>query len=399
MVSFARRCAVAALMFVSLFSICRPAAASPPPWPSWPFPPAAPAVPQARRGINPPTEFGIYLNLTCDTVPWYTFSFGGAPLRMDCLLIPAGEPGGLYPRQGPHMIELYPGGRAAYYTAYLTALTNLINLWLPTTNYDGLLVCDYEFFSPWYTGHLNYASTQAYNALDNDPIDDWRDTLRVTRASAIAGMTAAQQEAYFKQEWESTTREFFERTYNLLKQLRPNSKVGFYNQPAQCYWEWRDPVKAAAMRQGHDEVTWFWNMVDIILPSTYTFYQSVPDHRVPGPSQDRESDFDAYCRANIGEALRVARGKPVYNYVAFQHHASNPLYANDPVNYYNLRHPFEVARELGCNGCIIWGWVRTQHQYDQCVSYVPSTLVPFVTRFANLPTYAPANPGRPQRIQ
>ena len=349
--------------------------------------------------MNPPSEFGVFLNFSCNSLPWYNFSFGSAPLRRDCVLIPAGEPNGLYPRQGAHKIELFPGGRTAFYALFLTQLETLITGWIVRPDYDGLIVLDYEFFSPWWTGHTNVSSADNSDALDADYIDDWRDALRITRASTLAGMTPAQQEAYFKAEWLSTTREFFERTYAVVKAARPLAKVGFYNQPNQVYWQWRDPVTAAAMRAGHDEVPWFWNMVDVVLPSTYTFYQSVPNSRVPGPYQDRESDNDAYVRANINEALRVARGKPVYNYVAFQHHVSNALYANDPVNDFNLRHPFDVARELGCNGVIIWGWVRTQHQYDQVSQYVPNVLAPYITRFAPLPANAPANPARPQRVR
>lgn len=395
MTSLGRFCAIVALIFAALTAT---AFSSPPPYPQWPLPPSAAPVNNARRGINPNTEFGIFYNCSSDNLSWYNFDYGAAPLRLDCILIPAGA-ASLYPMQGPHMIELYPGGRTLYYTNFLTQLTTIVTGWITSANYDGLIVLDYEWFSPWYTGHLNFPSNLSYDSLDGDFIDDWRDTLRVTRAAAIAGMNPAQQETYFKQEWMTTTQEFFTRVYQTIKTLRPSAKVGFYAQPSQSYWEWRDPAKAAAMRIGHDEVPWFWQMVDIVLPSVFPIYQSVPDHRTAGYYQDHESDFDQYCRDNIGEALRVASGKPVYPYVGFQYHASNPVYGWQPVNYFNLRRPFEVARELGCNGVVIWGWFRTQAAYDMARPYYPSTLAPFVTRFATLPTYAPANPSRPRRVE
>lgn len=346
--------------------------------------------------MNPPSEFGLFYNCHSDQLDWFNFSVGQTPFRQDCRLIPAATTT-LYPRQGPHMIELFPGGRTAYYAQYIAQLQSIIASWLPLANYDGMIVLDYEWFSPWWTGHNNVHSDLPYDAIDWDPIDDWRDTLSITRAAALVGLTPEQKEAYFKAEWMATTREFFERTFQAVKAVRPNAKVGFYNQPTQDYWGWRDPAKAAAMRTGHDEVPWFWQMVDVIYPSLFSFFQSVPDHRLAGQGQDHESDFDAYCRANVNEALRVANGKPVYPYVCYQYHVSNTIYADQPVNDINMRHPLDVARTLGCNGVVVWGWIRTQHQFDQLSYFITNTYSPYLTRFATLPAYAPANPARPQR--
>jgi hypothetical protein len=312
------------------------------------------------------------------------------------MLISAGA-APLYPLQGPHAIELYPGGRAAYYTAFLAQLQAIIVSWIPSSNFDGMIVLDYEWFSPWWTGHANTPSNQGPDAADGDPIDDWRDTLRITRASALAGLNPAQQEAYFRQEWLSTTQEFFQRTYQAVKVLRPLSKVGFYSQPTQTYFGWLNPVEAAAMRAGHDEVPWFWQMVDVILPSVYAFYESIPDHRTTGPGQDHESDYDAYVRANLTEALRVANGKPVYAYVSMQYHESNEIVGRTPINSFNMRHPLDVARQLGCNGACVWSWIRTQQQFDQLAYFIPNVYAPYLTRFSTLPATAPANPARPQR--
>ena len=394
MQSFSRISAFIALV-ISL--IASGAVGSPPPWPSWPYPPSAPAMPQGLRGMNPPNEFGIFFNYRCEQLQWYNnITLTRTPVRLDVVLVSYGSTP-LYPAQGPHFIETFPGGRPAYYAQFIPQLQGIISSWITNAAYDGLIVLDYEFFSPWWTGHLNTPSTLGPDELDDDYIDDWRDTLRVTRAAQLAGLTPAQQEAYFKQEWLSTTREFFERVYNAVKTLRPLAKVGIYNQPAQTYWGWLNPTSAAAMHAGHDEVPWFWQMVDVILPSIYAFYKSVPDFRAPGPNQDRESSFDAYCRANIGAALRIANGKPVYPYVSFQYHPSNPAYAWQPVNDFNLRQALAVSREMGCNGVVVWAWIKTQTAYDQIAPYMSATLDPYLQRMATLPAYAPANPARPQR--
>lgn len=396
MQSFSRISAFLALVILTILPTVL--IASPPPYPSWPAPPSAPVMAQGRRGMNPAHEFGIFWNVGAIQTNWFNLNVGNAPFYQDCVLIPYGAPT-LYPRQGPHAIELYPGGRTLYYTQYIAQITTIVTGWITNPNYDGMIICDYEWFCPWYTGHMNFPSTGGPDEPDGDPIDDWRETLSVTRAAQLVGLNAAQREAYFKQEWLATTREFFERTYQVIKALRPQAKVGFYSMPQQSYWEWQDPARAATMRAGHDEVPWFWQMSDVIVPSIFSFYYSVPNHRPRGLGQDWESDNDLYVRANITEALRVANGKPVYPYVCFQYHESNPAYSYDPVNSFNMRHPLDVARELGCNGVVAWGWVKTPLHYQQLSQFIPNVYAPYITRFATLPANAPANPARPQRVR
>ncbi|MFT3687183.1 MAG: hypothetical protein QM783_20050 [Phycisphaerales bacterium] len=197
------------------------------------------AMNMGQRGMPPSSEFGIFYEVCAIEPQWYNLDVADIPFRQDILLIPAGA-APTYPRQGPHKIETYPGGRAAFYAQLDAELTSVIQLWMPMADYDGLLIFDYEYFCPNWTGHPNVASDQGPDALDFDPIDDWRDTLRVTRAAQLVGMNAAQQEEYFKQQWLATTREFYTHVYNFAKLLRPNSKIAFYNQPNQEYWGWRN---------------------------------------------------------------------------------------------------------------------------------------------------------------
>lgn len=370
-----------------------PVLASTPPYAQWPRPRTAPAMDMGRRGMNPPSEFGLFYMVSAKRPEWYNIDVSAVPYRQDVALIPATSTP-TYPRAGPHMIELYPGGRAAFYSHLEQEIRTLILDGIPA-DYDGMLVFDYEFFSPNWTGHRNTPSLQGPAAIDENYLDDWRMTLRQTRAAALNVLTPAQQEEYFRQEWLSTTREFFERCYNTAKQIRPNAVVTFYNQPTQEYWRWRDPAQAALMRQGDDEIAWFWQLVDAVCPSVYPFYRSVPDNQLPGPGQDRERDFEAYVRANIVEALRVANGKPVYPYVAFQYHSSNAVYGDHTVNDFNMRRPLEIARELGCNGVTIFGWFQTQDQFDEGSAFYQSSYAPFLRQFSLLPALAPANPFTP----
>ncbi|MBY0307490.1 MAG: hypothetical protein K2Q09_01990, partial [Phycisphaerales bacterium] len=366
-----------------------------PPYPQWQFPPSAPLMDMGRRGMNPPSEFGLVFSVWADQNQWWNIEVSGIPFRQEIINVPAGA-GPTYPIQGPHMIELFPGGREAFYTQFLNELRTIITGWCPYPEYEGLIVLDYEWFDPAYTGHFNVPSLESRTASDGDAIDDWRETLRETRAAALGVLTPVQQEEYFRQEWVSTVREFYERTFNAVKQLRPRSKVGFYNHPGQDYWRWRDPAQAALMRRGNtEEAAWFYQMVDVILPSVYPLYYSVPDSQTPAPGQDRERDFESYVRANVGEALRVANGRPVYVYVGFQYHLSNPVYGWQAANDFNMRRPLEIAREMGCNGAVIWGWFQNQTAYNDARTFWQTRYAPFLRQFSLLPAVAPANPVFP----
>lgn len=365
------------------------------PYPQWPLPRGTPLIELGRRGMNPPSEFAIFNSFWAERSDWFNVDVSGIPYRQDVVLIPATRTP-TYPIAGPHMIELYPGGREAFYAQMEQEIRTTVNDWIPMADYQGLLVFDYEFFSPNWTGHRNTPSTDARNALDEDYIDDWRETLRETRPFQLAGLTPDQQEAYFKQEWLATTREFFERCYNTAKQMRPRALVTFYNQPTQSYWAWRIPAQAEALRYGNGvEARWYFDMVDVICPSVYPFYKSVPDSQTPGRGEDRERDFNAYLQANIAEALRLANGKPVYPYVGFQYHVSNQVYGWQATNDFNMRRPVEIAREMGCNGVVVWSWVRNQSDFNICQPYIRDYYAPFLRQVANLPALAPANPAPP----
>ncbi|MDP1663107.1 MAG: hypothetical protein Q8L55_14415 [Phycisphaerales bacterium] len=372
-----------------------PAATADAPYPQWPLPRGTPVIEQGRRGMNPPGEFALFNSFWAERTDWFNVDVSGIPYRQDVVLIPATRTP-TYPIAGPHLIELFPGGREAFYAQLDQEIRTTLSSWIPMADYNGLLVFDYEFFSPNWTGHRNVPSTDARTANDEDYIDDWRETLRETRPFQLAGLTPDQQEAYLKQEWLSTTREFFERCYNSAKQLRPRALVTFYNQPTQTYWAWRFPAQAEALRYGNDvEARWYFDMVDVICPSVYPFYKSVADSETPRVGEDRERDFNAYVQANIAEALRLANGKPVYPYVGFQYHPSNQVYGWQATNDFNMRRPVEIARELGCNGVIVWSWVRNQTDFDICQPYIRDHYAPFLRQVANLSALAPANPAPP----
>jgi hypothetical protein len=346
-------------------------------------------------------DFALYWAVWPARRDWQDLDITNVRWRDTCVMIYNTWFGDLYPRPGPHMILLHPGGKEAYYTAFISRLNELVDEWAPDPNFRGLICLDLEFFQPNYTSHPNWASNLPLeDRTDYDFIDDWKETLRTLRASEMASMTPSQQDEYFREQWLATTREFYTRIFNAVKARRPNAKVGFYNMPVQSYFEWRMTDTASQRRWAHDqEAAWFFEMVDAVFPSIYPFYYSVPNGQTPERgTQDTYADFERYIRDNLTEALRVARGKPVYAFVTKQYHPSNSRYSYQLSNEFNTERPFEIAREMGCSGVVLWGWIQTQQQFNEHASSFSQSFSPFMRQFQSLPSLAanraaPASPS------
>jgi len=336
-----------------------------------------------------PREFAVYWAFWAPERAWYNLEMTDVPWHTNCTSIPTAW-ADKYPRAGPHMIDLYPGGKDAFYRDHFAGLRVNIDLVAPNVNYDGVLFYDYEFWGPFWTGHWNDASTAGLTADDFDPIDDWREHIRTSRPQLLAGLDATGQEEVFRQTWLAQTREFFERCYHEMKRLRPRSRVGFYNFPSQNYWGWRNPERAAQLRYAYTtEMAWFWPMVDVIMSNTYVFYQSVDAQRAPAGYFDTRADFESYVRSNVGMAMSVAGGKPVLNFIGWQYHPAYVPAPLGPLNAWNLRRSFEISRELGCSGVVVFGWIQNQQQYNAAAPFFRDTLNPFLRQFMQLPSLAP----------
>jgi len=336
-------------------------------------------------------EFSLYYYYWAADRGFYAMEYQNVPWRLDVAIINAGHLA-TYFNAGPHMIDRYPGGPEAYYTMYLTSMSRFFQDAVPDVSFRGLIALDYESWGPWWTGHPNSPSTLGITAEDYDTIDDWREHIRQTRPQLLTGKTPAQQEEVFRQTYLTFTRDHFTRIFNATKALRPNAKVGFYNFPTQMYWQWRDPQNAEKMRWGYEnEMAWFWKMVDVIFPSVYPFYTSVPNN-TPSPLppySDRYADYERYLTDNIAESLRHANGKPVIPFIGYQFHPSNPTKGMMPITPWMLSRSFEIPRELGCSGVVAWGATNQRNEFEPLIPFYRDVMNPFVRQFATLPSLAP----------
>jgi hypothetical protein len=140
-----------------------------------------------------------------------------------------------------------------------------------------------------------------------------------------------------------------------FKTSAPGVSVGLYGVlPIRDYWraiQQQGPAGYAAWQKENDSLASIAPFVDEVFPSVYTFYE------------DR-SGWQKYAIAQIQEARRLSRGKPVYIFLWPQYHPSNKNLANTflPGDYWRLE--LETARKYA-DGVVIWCCSNSQTWDDK----------------------------------
>jgi Hyaluronidase len=137
----------------------------------------------------------------------------------------------------------------------------------------------------------------------------------------------------------------FLKVFSWFEKEAPRVAFGVYGTvPVPDYWRAiRDPASAEfqSWQQDNDRLERISDRVDALFPSIYTFY---PDRQ----------GWVTYAIAQIAEARRKAKGKPVYAFIWPQYHESNTLLSHQPLDpdYWELQLK-TVAQHA--DGAVIWG--------------------------------------------
>ena len=132
------------------------------------------------------------------------------------------------------------------------------------------------------------------------------------------------------------------------KKVNPNVKYGYYSCiPLRDYWSPvnGDPVKIKEWQAANDYLQPLADSLDVICPSLYTFY-------------DNHASWQKYAKANIAEAKRLAKGKPIYVYLWPKYHNSNKEYGNKFIDGDFWKLQLETVYNSGVDGIIIWDYSR-----------------------------------------
>jgi len=330
-----------------------------------------------------PTAPGPYdLFWAVNAGPANRINLDGQQIRRDFVLFNETQ-AGIFPDAGPHMIELWPGGREAFYEQHFTKLRrDVAVLKLPDANWTGYAAVDFERWRPEWDGMTNTPSGGQYDADDWDFKDDWRDYIRQNRPQLLAGLTLELQEIVFRDTYNAAAREFYTRTIEECKRLRPNVKWGFYNTPGNGYWVWVGTVEPhlsnrAVIESQHDrEAGWMKDVVDVFYPCQYTPYDSVANH-IWGTPTDSFAMNTEYIRASTAEYVRIAQGKEVIPFVWFIKHDGHRNCCGPFLNDFNISNMLTVPQQAGASGVVMWGWIPDSSEQGRVQSFFNSTVFPF----------------------
>lgn len=132
---------------------------------------------------------------------------------------------------------------------------------------------------------------------------------------------------------------------NWFHNTAPNLLLGYYGSPPiRDYWR---AVKGEGTKEylewqmENDRLKVLADSVDVLFPSLYTFYED-------------QRGWLQYAKAQIQEARRYAKNKPIYVFIWPQYHDSNRLLGGHylPADYWRLE--LETVRQLA-DGAVIWG--------------------------------------------
>jgi hypothetical protein len=127
-----------------------------------------------------------------------------------------------------------------------------------------------------------------------------------------------------------------------VRRLSPRSQFGFYGlAPAITYWPLVDnrPAEYADWQESNRLLEPLAALTDFVLPSLYTFYT------------DRRG-WLAYAEATIRESRRY--GKPVYPFLWYSYHDSNPLLRGHDIDVDAWREELQFCRSKA-DGIVLWG--------------------------------------------
>ncbi len=153
----------------------------------------------------------------------------------------------------------------------------------------------------------------------------------------------------------SGTPEKFETLVKWTREVTPKLKLGIYFiGPIRDFWAPQSAPTSPeylAWQKLNNCYQKLIDQVDMLLPSVYAFYEA--EH--PTRGQEFIDLWVTYANAQVKEAKRLAKGKPVYPFLWMQYHDSNPRVGEQliPGAFWKLQ--LETVKNSGADGLVIWG--------------------------------------------
>ncbi|XP_075945804.1 hyaluronidase-4 [Anarhichas minor] len=223
-----------------------------------------------------------------------------------------------------------------------------INHFIPSEDFRGLAVIDWEFWRPQWSRNWHKK-------------DIYRRKSRELTAKAYVNVTAAQVEELARRRFEKSAKAFMQRTIQLGTRLRPNGLWGFYLYPDCHNYNLHEENYTGFCplleRLRNDELMWLWNSSTALFPSVAI----------------RKSHTNSignlhFSQHRIRESLRIASltsreyDLPTYVYLRLG-------YRDEALAFLTMKdliHTIGESAALGAAGFVIWGDLNLTSSRHNC---------------------------------
>ncbi|XP_063219766.1 hyaluronidase-like [Bacillus rossius redtenbacheri] len=243
-------------------------------------------------------------------------------------------------------------------TLHLTTIRQEVERLVPNRFFDGIAVLDFESWRPIF--RQNWGSLLPYRELSRD-----------IEKKRHPHWKPQDVEKQAKHRFEVAARKFLEETLELVRQIRPQGKWGYYAFPF-CYNYTPKNMASTCPTQvmaENDEIQWLFDGSESVYPSLY-----LSSHKMT--AQERVQ----FVVGRLAEAVRVAARAPrriaVHPYIWFKYH--------DDARYLSqvdLFNSLALSKSMGRGGAVIWGSAKDVNTREKCESlahYVEQVLGPTV---------------------
>ncbi|XP_033935735.1 hyaluronidase-4-like [Pseudochaenichthys georgianus] len=245
---------------------------------------------------------------------------------------------GYYPYYTPQGVAVHGGlPQNCSLDLHLVKAYQDINHFIPSEDFRGLAVIDWEFWRPQWSRNWHKK-------------DIYRKKSKELAAKAFVNVTDAQVEELARRRFEKSAKAFMQRTIQLGTRLRPNALWGFYlypdchnyNQHEQNYTGFCPLLE----RLRNDELMWLWNSSAALFPSVAI-----------KKSHSNSIGNRHFAQHRIRESLRVAAltsreyELPTYVYLRLGYRDEAMAF----LTMKDLIHTIGESAALGAAGFVIWG--------------------------------------------
>ncbi|MEC9373720.1 MAG: hypothetical protein VYC34_07745 [Planctomycetota bacterium] len=241
---------------------------------------------------------------------------------------------GLYPKiwQGIHFHGGIP--QKTNIQSHIAQLAADLDRMLPSQNWSGLAVIDYESWRP------------IWEQLD----EQYRVASRNYARLLYPGYADQFIEQIAKQQFEDAAREFMLTTINICQALRPNAKWGFYGDPSEL--DVTDPTR----------LQWLFDKCDAFFPSIYARHVSVEGQ----PQHPWEIERWRYGH-RVNQLCTTSRNiagsqREVVAFIWRRYNITTGPYAGLEVLDPDLQIMVRTPGQHGADGVVVWDAIHTFNQ-------------------------------------